>query len=481
LLYHLLTGSHYLDFSLEREVMLRQIVDESPLPFSHWDSALSPEVERVLLKALSKSPENRFSSTVEFARAFREAALCDGVALTSAEASPQIRKPGVADKLLQDTLIELEPGGSLFTSGLPVAPTCSVMAGAAGIAYALYRIACARQSARLLAHADLWAAKAMRDSVSDEAFTNQELEATPETVGRVSPYHTQAGVHAVRALIGHAMGDPIMQQVAIECFVRASQAPCDNLDLTLGRSSTLLACSLLLDTVAGSEILNGDSLRKLGDARMAGIWAELDTHPPIEEAKELSNLGIAHGWAGFIYAAMRWCRSTGNALPDSIGERLEQLAELAEPTGRGTRWKWMLGRPAPDRPYPYMPGWCNGSAGYVHLWTLAHRMFHDEAHLALATGAAWNAWEDPQNVGSLCCGWAGRAYALLNLYKHTGDTVWLNRARVLAERAAQAGPTPDLPAYSLYKGTVGVAVLVADLGYPAGSAMPFFEEEGWPV
>ena len=75
--------------------------------------------------------------------------------------------------------------------------------------------------------------------------------------------------------------------------------------------------------------------------------------------------------------------------------------------------------------------------------------------------------------------WPGRAYALLHLFKYTHETVWFDRARALAERAAVADPTPDIPAYSLYKGTVGVAVLAADLENPSGSAMPFFEEEGW--
>ena len=87
LLYHLLTGAHYLDFSLERDVMLRQIVDERPVPFAHWEAALGPEVERVVTKALSKAPEDRFSSVDAFARAFGEAALRDGAASAAFEAT----------------------------------------------------------------------------------------------------------------------------------------------------------------------------------------------------------------------------------------------------------------------------------------------------------------------------------------------------------------------------------------------------------
>ena len=38
---------------------------------------------------------------------------------------------------------------------------------------------------------------------------------------------------------------------------------------------------------------------------------------------------------------------------------------------------------------------------------------------------------------------------------------------------------PRIP-YSLYKGEVGLAVLVAELEHPESSAMPFFDE-AWPT
>lgn len=481
LIYHLLTGYDYLDFSLERDAMLQQICDQDPLPFSYWEVSSSPQVERVLFKALSKNPDGRFSSVAQFAREFRQAALQDNAALAAGGTGPSVRKPSAAQTLLDDILLELEPDGFLFTSGLPVGPTCSVTAGAAGIAHALYRIACARQSPRLLAHADIWSARAVRDRSNDDAFVNEELQATPDTLGRISPFHTLSGVYAVQALIAHAMGDQLLQQTAVESFVETAQEPCDVLDLTLGHSSILLAGSLLLDTMNGSEFLDTGPLRQLGDQTMTHIWHELSTHPPIIEDRELTTLGIAHGWAGFIYAAMRWCRSSGSRLPDQVGDRLQQLAELAEPIVRGARWKWTLERPGPGIPFSYMSGWCNGSAGYVHLWTTAHQWFEEEKFLNLARSAAWNVWEQPQQVDNLCCGLAGRSYALINLFKFTGEPAWLERARVLAESAAAADPTPDMPAYSLYKGKVGVAVLAADLEQVEGAAMPFFGEEGWPL
>jgi hypothetical protein len=118
----------------------------------------------------------------------------------------------------------------------------------------------------------------------------------------------------------------------------------------------------------------------------------------------------------------------------------------------------------------------------VFLWTLAAEILPDPAWPALAEGAAWHAWEAPDAHANLCCGLAGRAYALLNLQRHGGAAAWLARARTLAGRAAReiarSNPGKE-PPDSLYKGEVGVAALAADLGRPEAAAMPFFEAEGW--
>jgi serine/threonine-protein kinase len=126
-----------------------------------------------------------------------------------------------------------------------------------------------------------------------------------------------------------------------------------------------------------------------------------------------------------------------------------------------------------------MPGWCNGSAGFVHLWTLAHREGADPRHLDLAIGAAWNAWEGGATGAGVCCGAAGRAYALAHLAGHLDDPRWLARARALADRAAALGDAALEKPDSLFKGRFGVALLAADLDRPDSAALPFFEDEGW--
>ncbi|HYO15932.1 MAG TPA: lanthionine synthetase LanC family protein [Thermoanaerobaculia bacterium] len=466
LLDFLLTGTHYRDFRLVRERMLRQIAEEPPLSFAERGVERWLEVEGVLARALEKDPAHRFASMADFAAAL--------AAVEPPRAPLRRAEPSAAEALLERTLDRLDADGPLFRQALPV-PRASVTFGAAGIACGLYRIALARENARLLSLADLWAVKAARET-GDEAWLKEGTSLSPERIGRVSPWHAVSGVHAVRALLAHARADGQEQREAVSSFLQAVRSePCPNPDLTLGRSGVLLTASLLLDTF-GKEPVAG--LPELGDEILAGLWDEIDRLPPIPDCFELSNLGMAHGWAGFLYAMLRWCRSAGRLLPAGIEARLAELADCARPWGRGLRWPWH-GEGTDPRTASSMPGWCNGSAGFVFLWGLAHRTLGGPDFWQLAEGAAWNAWEAPDGGGTLCCGLAGRAYALLHLNRHGGGPEWLARARDLADRAARAVERDAEAPDSLYKGRIGVAVLAADLARPEGAAMPFFEEEGW--
>jgi hypothetical protein len=469
LVYLLLTGKHPVNYSAERETMLRQIAEEAAAPFPDARDPAWCEVEPLILRALSKDPARRFPTVGELA--LKVAEICDRVAANGdRETEPSGMR--VAEGLLDEVLRRTSISGPLLAAGLASPPICSVTFGAAGIAYALYRIACTRADPAVLSAADLWSMRALRDRREPDAFVNRALDINAETIGRVSPYHTDAGLHAVRVLVSNALGDVESRQAAIGDFVEASTGDCESLDVTLGRSGILIACAALLDAVG-----EDDRIRRLGDDVLAGIWRRVDTLAPVRESAELSYLGIAHGWAGIIYAALRWRQSSAADLPRALRERLDQLAESAEPVGRGSRFR--IGNQASRNAWEtgYMSGWCHGSAGHVFLWTLAHRMFGDERYLRLAERTATNSRETPNTVASLCCGLAGQSYAMLRMYNHTGDKAWLSSAREMAATAAMTPESPEAPADSLYKGLLGVAVLAADLGSPETAAMPFFEQE----
>jgi len=483
LLYALLTGDLPLDFALERRRALRQIASATPLPFARRHTRPWPAVERVLRRALRTSPSGRFASMGSFGAGLRAALKTrptrDRQVARSAAARAATR---ALDRVLQRTLQSVDPRGPEFAGALPP-PTASVTFGAAGVAAGLYRIACARDDPWLLSAADAWLTKAEFQMERPTAYYSPSDGIPARVLGRTTPYHTASGIHLVRALLSLALSDAASADAATAAFVDASRGACRCLDLMLGRAGTLLACAMLLDALRGRGGVAAADVEGLGGATLARLWRRIGAYPPVPECAAFSALGMAHGWAGVLYATMRWCASASGRIPNGLERRLDELASCAEPAGRGVRWASDGLGPGGERVAGYVPGWCNGSAGFVHLWTLAHRELGQPKFLELAKLSAWHAWEDDEPGSSLCCFLAGRAYGLLNLYRHTGDQAWLARARTLGVRAASEVLTEGRGAkypLSLYKGDLGVAVLAADLEHPEFACMPMFEEEGWP-
>lgn len=506
--YQLFTGATHINFSLQHQEMLRQIVEEETLPFSSQGVTPWPEVEQALAQALNKDPQRRFASMRDFAETIRRSSppASSAVKIASDESS-DVRKsvaPGVwvskeallnrpdevSETFIQNVLQLLQPDGELFRSEIGeghLLPTCSANYGTAGIAYGLLRLACDRDDPQLLALADLWITKTLSQSHKERAFYNDKLEITKENVSDVSMHHMVNGVYFVRALVSHALGDAHIEQAAIEGFIATSQAETDNLDITLGRSSVLHGCTLLAENAGNSRFLDLTPLLQFGDDVMQNIWEKINLFGPVAEATELSYLGMAHGWAGLLYATLRWCQSksvrTGakipELLPDRLEHRLKELAQCGLAAGRGVIWPWQnqqAGESSGEN--GFMPGWCNGSAGHVYLWTLAHKLFGQPSYLDMARKAAWGVWEQPCSFNNLCCGATGCAYAQLNFYQHTGEKDWLARARQFGLRAATTEEPPsenETDINSLYKGKIGTMVLLNDLAHPATARMPLFE------
>jgi eukaryotic-like serine/threonine-protein kinase len=469
LLYLLLTGAHTQEFSLEPEEMLRQLVERVPDPFERHGTKL-PAVEVVVRRGLEKDPASRHESLAEFRRAFAEAA--------SAEREHPAPVRTAADgrhgaSLLEDVLERLAaPDGELYAEGAE-APTASAMNGAAGFAQALLRIAGIRGDESLLALADLWAVRARLAAGSEEAFWSEELEIVPEVFGDNSFFHNLAGVECVLALVAAARGDELALNLARDGFVAAARRPCDHVDVAFGKAGLLLGAAQLLETLPPD--FDDTELRAAGDDVRDRLWAELEPQKPLTEGPRLRSLGAAHGWAGYLYALLRWSEAAGSEPPD-LKRRLEELGGLALPAGRGLRWPYDAAQPMPHGGLE--ASWCNGAAGYVPLWLAAHRLLGEERFENWARRAAWTAYESPiPSGGDLCCGFGGRAYAVLALYRDNGEEVWLSRARALAERAAVNIRANSLRRDSLYKGEVGVALLAAELGAPGHACMPLFGRE----
>ena len=340
--------------------------------------------------------------------------------------------------------------------------------GAAGVAYFWYRLGVLRGEPGHLLTGLRWLGQADRAAGEPDAFTNADLGLVPAKLGNVSTYHSAAGTAAVRALLFNAMGNLAMTDEALRSFVAESRRPCDNLDLTVGRAGTLNTAALLTEACRGTTLAPSSGLADLGRELVTTLWVRLE--PQSLDDGELGWWGIAHGWAGVLFATARWCDAMGQPLPPSAQARLDELAERGVADGRGRRWQ------GPKD--PVMPGsWCHGSTGYVHLWAAAHRVTGSPRHRALALEAAEHCWTSANGAGMLCCGTAGQAYAMLVAHQESGAVTWLRRARSLAARSVATVGTEGSHANSLYKGDVGIALLAEDLRDPARAALPLFARE----
>lgn len=501
--YQLLTGANHLNFSLRNDEMLRQISEDETLPFSAHGLTAWPEMEEVLVRPLSKKPEERFASMQQFVERVRNLVIPGPSNETSSESNAPatgiwtskersaLRPKQLHEAFIQRVLDRFQPDGELFQSEIGEGhklPTCSADYGTAGIAYGLLRLASNRDDPHLLSLADLWISKTLDHAGKENAFYNEKLELTKENVSDVSLHHMVNGVYFVRSWVSHALGDSLTEQAANEAFVMASQAETDKLDITLGRSSVLHGCSLLVENSRHSRHLDLTMLHEFGDQVMKGIWNEISKFGPLKESTEMSFLGMAHGWAGVLYAALRWCQVRAensdvdvlSLLPANVPERLTELAAWGMPAGRGVVWSWQneVGGDFASGNNGFMPGWCNGNAGHVFLWTQAHKVLGEAKYLDLARKAAWGVWEQPSHFNNLCCGATGCAYAMLNLYRSTGDKDWLLRARQYAHRVVMGEELPtehETDVNSLYKGEIGEMVLLDDLVDPESARMPLFE------
>lgn len=471
LLYQLWTGVHYLDWSLQRDEMLRQIVEAEPMLLRARRVPPWPELEQILRRGLDKDPGRRFADLRSLAEALN-------ALLPQAEERDKRRpatggEPGPEVDLLEHALTRYRLGGDTLRDGPPDAPRASINYGAAGIAYALLRIAQRREDPQLLALADLWSQKAYGLAASEQAFYNSALQIEQKTVGERSLFHSLAGLHCVRALVSAAQGDRVTANRAMQAFVEQSLGANDGisraseLDAVLGKASLLLGCAELGEAIPAMAGFESAGVRSRGEELAREVLEFLESGP-IESSEQLTTLGIAHGWGGMAFVLLRWARAREGAPSGAVRARLDELAMLAEPQGAGVRWPVEVGGST------FLDGWCNGSAGYAMLYALACSVLGEPRFGELAERAAISAWNGSIAVGTLCCGQAGIGYGLLAVHRVTGSKQWLQRASACARRAAQ-DRSPHFLRDALYRGVVGAALLVEELRSPESAAMPLFE------
>jgi hypothetical protein len=431
LLYYVITGLHYAELSPEHDLLLAQVVDRPPLPFTARGLEPWPAVEAVLATALAKDPAERFPSVGHLRDAFdqagRERRRAPAERFAPADAAARL----VADHVARAGRTSARSSGT-----------------ALDLAWFTYRTALARGDADLLASADVWASRAAANGAPDWALA------------------------AVTAAIHRARGDAAAQSASAIAFESAWEGAGGGLDLLGGRSGALAAAARVLEGMVGTDA-DSAPLARLVRQTIEETWRTVDAWGPVADCPELPHLGMAHGWAGLLYATLRACRSTATPHPGGVGERLDQLADLAEPSGRGVRWAGTIPHAGNAARTPTLaPGWCSGSAGHAVLWVLAHDEIGDRRYLDLAERAALYAIDHPAGDPDLCCGTTGRGFALLHLYQATGEERWRYEAERLALSAAAAWP--EAGPIGLRRGPLGTALLLVELEVPECAVLPMF-------
>ena len=283
-----------------------------------------------------------------------------------------------------------------------------------------------------------------------KAFEILKTDITSDGLERSSLYHSATGIHFIQALIGVAIGNSQDVGESIREFISVASKPCSTLDLHLGKSSVLVGCSILWDLIE-DEFLDKEPIRILGSNTLKEIWTAIGESEGISDCNHISYLGIAHGWAGVLYATMLWCHTSKSDLPISVEQKLFELISLARPHPLSGGCDWgQSTKPKISINQAGWPGWCHGTAGFVYLWLLSYKMFNNEKFLEMAIKAGLHTRTHERTINNLCCGLTGQAYALLSLYKHTQEVQWLQSARAIGERSIANMASHLAMPYSLY-------------------------------
>ena len=325
------------------------------------------------------------------------------------------------------------------------APWASIAFGAAGLAMAQWR------SGRSVASARRWLTAAARASSARGAFWSP---AFGTQAAGPSIYYGADGLRFLRLLIGGGDGRPLRAFLA-----RCRRCRGGPSELLQGVAGYLTSLVILYRRVREPTVLQvADELAHdlLERARGRGGWARA------------SRLAFAHGRAGTFHALLTWSLVGGRQLPTEL---FGDLARLADDVARGGT----MGASSPST--ARQRSWCNGAAGLVLLWARAYEHTPDVMYLRHARHAAHFTLTHVDDApGDLCCGLAGRAYALLAMDRIAPGGDWFEHASAMASRAATGmleacGPWPN----GLYKGYPGLACLARDLsGKPA-------ERVGFPL
>lgn len=143
-------------------------------------------------------------------------------------------------------------------------------------------------------------------------------------------------------------------------------------------------------------------------------------------------MGAAHGLIGIIYMMIKALQVSLALQKDNDFVALVRNTVtliLSKQTGFGSfPFKSSVEVDEDDEPNH----WCHGAPGAIPLLVEAFLTFKNQEYLDAALKSGKNVWRNGllRKSCSLCHGTCGNAYALMSLYKATGDIAWKQRAQM---------------------------------------------------
>lgn len=349
---------------------------------------------------------------------------------------------------------------------------CSIYYGGAGIAFSYLKMALLKQDAELLHAADIWISYAQDFSLKDQNLTCKEINVDRAVHNLPSLCHGKLGVKVVDACIANARGDFASERNIIEEIVRIEHQDTECLDPSYGLASLLTACSSLLELRRDESISESQILIDMGENIYTKLSDFITNCPTMDVEKDIRYTGMAHGWAGILFAILRWCLSVKNDVPDFVYERVNQLKSLSLVDSKCAK----IFRTNSCKKNDFFAGWCNGDAGIALLFAKLFEITQDESYLEDASKYIRGVDKNATYLASdICCGLAGQGFVELILYRLTGDHRWKKDAAESQLIASKGIIHRSVKRNSLFKGKVGVDLLNFYLKYPQKVRFPIFE------
>ena len=188
------------------------------------------------------------------------------------------------------------------------------------------------------------------------------------------------------------------------------------------------------------------------------LWVQnLYGRPPVRY------IGAGHGFAGNAYPFLRAAALLPADQVALIAERaFATLQATAQHADGGTNWFPGINSQRPGHWLPPVQD-CHGAPGIICRLAAAPRTPEWDSLLLQAGALTWHAGPLSKGAG-LCHGTAGSGFAMLKLWRRSGDAVWLERARALAVHACGQVERHRVAhgqgRHSLWTGDLGLACLL---------------------